>query len=213
MWDLPAALRAVGLTALALALGATIGAALFYARAHQFSFFTTYLSDMGNTPVWPQVLFNSLNLMVIPVRLMFLLLLLALLVQGGAGRGFVAAMLAVAAVMVVTGAAMFAVPFGVDRAVHLGAARIYFFGLVVMQALLAAQEWRQRWPWVLPASSLAVLVLSLVFVTLLSLVGKLEGVTRDTPVIWEWLLYLASMVWLALHAVVLGRRRPWRLYR
>jgi hypothetical protein len=60
----------------------------------------------------------------------------------------------------------------------------------------------------LAATSLAVLVLSLVFVTLHSLVGKLEGVTRDTPVIWEWLLYLASMVWLALHAVVLGRRRP-----
>ena len=55
----PASLRVVGLTGVALGLATVGSSALVYSRGHEFSLFTTYLSDIGNTPGWPQVVFNS----------------------------------------------------------------------------------------------------------------------------------------------------------
>ena len=46
----------------------------------------------------------------------------------------------------------------------------------------------------------------LIFAVLLALVGQVEGITRNTPVIWEWLAFASLMVWLIVHSTILGRR-------
>lgn len=198
-------LRVVGLVGVVLALVTVGGAALLYSQQHELSFFSTYLSDMGNTPVWPQAVFNAGMLIGIPVRFLFLVLLLTLLARAGASRGSTTAILVLAGVMAVASTGMYAVPFSVNRAIHLSAALAYFFGVVVLQTLIAIQEWRYLMARVLPISTVLVLVLSLIFVTLLASVGRMEGVTRDTPVIWEWLLFFAWICWLVIHSIVLGR--------
>jgi 4-amino-4-deoxy-L-arabinose transferase-like glycosyltransferase len=86
-------------------------------------------------------------------------------------------------------------------------ALVYFFGVVILQSLIGAQEWRCRLPAVLPISSLAVVAIYLIFAVLLSLVGKVEGITRNTPVIWEWLAFCSLMFWLIAHTTVLGNVR------
>ena len=200
-------LRVLGWASVILFLATVGGAALAYIRDNRFSFFSTYLSDMGNTPVWPQAVFNAGMLIGIPARLLFLVLLVTLLTRAGAGRGLAIASLAAAAVLAVTSIGMYAVPFSVSRAIHLSSALVYFFGIVVVQILIAIQEWRCRMPPVLPFSCVLVLALSLVFATLLAAAGRMEGVTRETPVIWEWMLFFATVFWWTVHTIVLGRQR------
>ena len=59
----------------------------------------------------------------------------------------------------------------------------------------------------LPVSTAAVVVIYLVFATLRALVGKVETITRSTPVIREWLAFVAIMVWLSAHSILLGGGR------
>jgi len=197
--------RIVGLIGVVLSLVTVGGAALLYGLQHEFSFVSTYLSDMGNTPVWPQAVFNAGMLIGIPVRYLFLVLLVTLLARAGASPRSAIAILVLAGVMAIASTGMYAVPFSVNRAIHLNSALVYFFGVVALQALIAIQEWRYLTSRVLPASTVLVLVLSLIFVILLASVGRIEGVTRDTPVIWEWLVYFAWLSWLVIHTIVLGR--------
>lgn len=198
-------LRTVGLIGVVLSLVTVGGAALLYGQQHEFSFVSTYLSDMGNTPVWPQAVFNAGMLIGIPVRFLFLVLLLTLLARAGASRSATIAILVLAGVMAVASTGMYAVPFSVNRAIHLNAALVYFFGVVALQTLIAVLEWRYLMARLLAFSTVLVLVLSLIFTILLTLVGRMEGVTRDTPVIWEWMVYFAWLLWLVIHTVVLGR--------
>jgi putative exporter of polyketide antibiotics len=85
---------------------------------------------------------------------------------------------------------------------------LYFFGTVFLQSAIAVQEWKLRLPRLLPMTSIAVVAVYLVFATLLAMVGKVESIDRATPVIWEWLAFVALMVWLASHTTLLGSRRP-----
>jgi len=45
-----------------------------------------------------------------------------------------------------------------------------------------------------------------VFAFLFASIGKIEGITRSTPVIWEWLAFVSLMFWLISHSAVLGRK-------
>lgn len=99
---------------------------------------------------------------------------------------------------------MSAVPHSLSLALHRMSALLYFFGVVILQTVIAAQEFRRKLAVILPLSSLAVVVMYLIFAVLLSLVGKVEGVSRSTPVIWEWLAFCSLMVWLLVHSFFLG---------
>jgi hypothetical protein len=162
---------------------------------------------MGNTPVWPQVIFNAGMLLSAPLRYVFLVFLLALLVHRGAAESVRRAALIIGAIVVVGSVGTAAIPFSLNLRLHKLSALIYFFATVVLQSLIAVQEWRCRLPKILPVSTLALIVIYLVFATLLSMVGKVSGVTRSTPVIWEWLGFAAMMVWLIAHSLVLGNGR------
>ncbi len=201
------ALRAVGFTGVALGFATVAGAALLYVSGHEFSLFTTYLSDIGNTPGWPQVVFNNGMLLSAPVRYVFLVLLVAQLVHRGASVAFRRVALTMGALVVAGSIGMAAIPFSLHLVAHKASALVYFLGVVVLQSLIAVEEWRCRLPRLLPASTLAVVVIYLVFATLLALVGKMATITRSTPVIWEWLAFVAIMVWLVAHSILLGDGR------
>lgn len=205
VWRVPVALRIVGLVLVGLSVTTVTLSALLYAQHEPFSFFSTYLSDMGNTSGWPQAAFNSGMLLGAPLRFVFLALLVSEWLHLGASPAFARAALLLGALLFFANVGMFAVPFGLSRSVHMTSALVAFFGTVALFVMIAAQEWRLRLPSVLPASSCAVAAASLVFATLLAMVGRLAGVTRETPVIWEWLVFCAFLFWSTSHLLVLGR--------
>lgn len=201
----PRSLRIVGITGAAVGIGTVVLSSLLYVRGHEFSIFTTYLSDIGNTPVWPQVVFNSGMLLVAPLRYLFLILLVLHLTTVGAGRSFAVLALLVGAVVVVGSVGMAAIPPSLNVALHKKSALLYFFGVVILQSLIGGQELRGRVPKILTISSFAVVAVYLIFAVLLTLIGRFEGFTRSTPVIWEWLAFCSLMFWLIAHSIVFGR--------
>ncbi len=204
-WRVRIALRALGCALVALSLVTVGSTTRFYAAIRPFSLLSTYLSDMGNTPVWPQVIFNAGNLVGAPLRLVFLLLLVDQLVHLGAGQRFARTTKAAGAVLFAASVGMFAFPFGLDRSLHMGSAFVAFLGTVGVFTLFAVEEWKLGLPRVLPLASLAVALTSLVFVTLLMLVSRVPGVARETPVPWEWLTFALMLAWTLSHSLVLGR--------
>ena len=70
---------------------------------------------------------------------------------------------------------------------------MYFWGVVLLQAIVGAREWSlPKCPNELAVASFAVAAVFLVFGGLLSMVqaGHLD---RRAPVIWEWLAYASSV--------------------
>jgi hypothetical protein len=149
-------------------------------------------------------------LIISPVRYLFLVLLVLRLAHLGAGRAFSASALTVGALVVIGSIGMSAVPHSLSLALHKVSALLYFLGVVILQTLIAAQEFRCKLAVILPLSSLSVVAVYLTFAVLLSLVGKVEGISRNTPVIWEWLAFCLLMVWLIVHSVFLGEVRTTR---
>lgn len=201
------ALKIVGMTGAALGVGTLLLSIVLYIQNHEFSIFATYLSDIGNTPGWPQTVFNSGMLIIAPVRYLFLILLVLKLRHLGAGRGFSLPALTLGALVVIGAIGMSAIPYSLSLALHKMSALLYFFGVVVLQTLIGVQEWRRRLSPLLPFSSFAVVAVYLIFAVLLTMVGKVEGITRNTPVIWEWLASLSLIFWLVVHSIMLGTNR------
>jgi len=200
-------LRIVGIIGVLLGVGTVLWSTILYIQDHEFSVYTTYLSDVGATPGWPQVIFNSGMLVISPVRYLFLVLLVLRLAHLGAGRAFSISALTVGLLVVIGSIGLSAVPHSLSLKVHKMSAFLYFFGVVILQTLIAGQEFRRRLALVLPLSSLAVVAVYLIFAVLLSMIGKIEGITRNTPVIWEWLAFCSLMVWLIVHSVFLVEAR------
>jgi hypothetical membrane protein len=181
-------------------------ATLAYLPDHpDFSLFTTYLSDIGDAPGWPQVLFNSGTLISAPIRYLVLVLLVLRLSQLGAGSVFAGLVLVVGALATFGTILMTAVPFSTAPAVHKSGIPLYFFGVVVLQTVIGAREWTlDSVPRVLPWICFGVVAVFLVFATLMVLHGR-GVVGRSAPVPWEWLCFVASIVWLLAHSVLLGK--------
>lgn len=201
------ALRIVGIIGVFLGIATVLCSMLLYIQEYEFSVFETYLSDIGNKPGWPQAVFNSGMLISSPVRYLFLVLLVIQLAHLGASRAFTTAALIIGGLVVVGSIGISAIPYSLNPALHKMFALLYFFGVVVLQTLIAAQEGRRKLPLMLPVSSMAVVAVYLIFAVLLSLVGKVDGITRNTPIIWEWLAFCSLMFWLAVHTVLLGNVR------
>ena len=175
-------------------------------RQFRLSIFTTYLSDIGDTQGWPQVTFNTGMLIIAPIRYLFLILLIFRLRDLGAGRLFGVLALGIGTLVVIGSIGISAIPYSLHLALHKSSALLYFFGVVILQTAIGIQELRRRLPLVLPVSSLAVVGIYFVFAFLFASIGKIEGITRDTPVIWEWLAFGSLMFWLLAHSIVLGHK-------
>jgi hypothetical protein len=206
----PAALRLVGIISVVWALLTVLTTTVSYLPDHpDFSMFTTYLSDMsdsGITPGWPPILFNTGTLIAAPMRYLFIALLVLRLTQIGAGRAFSITVLVVGIVSTMGTVLMTAVPFSFAQPIHMLGIAMYFLGVVVLQTVIGIKEWSLKGiVKLLPGLSFLVVIVFFVFAALMMLYEK-GAVGRNTPVIWEWLAFFSSVIWLFAHTCLLGKK-------
>jgi hypothetical protein len=160
---------------------------------------------MGDTAGWPQILWNSGTLIAAPIRYLVIVLLVLRLGALGAGRAFAASALVIGAVSTSGTVLMTAVPFSAAPVIHMSGIPLYFFGVVILQTLIGVREWSLRGvPKVLPLLCFSLVLVFFVFAALFVLFRR-GAVDRDTPVIWEWLAFFTSVVWVFAQSLLLGR--------
>ena len=203
----PKALRLTGSTCLVLAVLTVLTSVMAYIPGNpDFSLFRTYLSDIGDTAGWPQVLFNSGTILAAPLRYLVIVLLVLRLRSYTEGRKtFEAAVLTVGAFSTLGTVFMTAVPFSVGPAVHKSGIVLYFLGVVFLQSIIG---WKETSIKTLPRSlsrwSFGVVASYLLFFALVVLY-ETGNIGRNTPVFFEWMCFFTSMGWLATHVYFLGR--------
>jgi len=203
---LPSALKLVGIIAGVWAILVVITSTLSYLSGHpDFSIFTTYLSEIGATAGWPQILFNSGTLIAAPMRYLVIVLLILRMGQLGAGRAFIIVALAIGLLSTVGTVIMTAVPFNVSLTIHKMGIPLYFLGVVVLQTLIGVREWSIKdIPKILPWLCFLLVIVYFVFAVLVMLHER-GMVSRNTPVIWEWLAFFLSVVWVFAQSILLGK--------
>ena len=203
----PKAFRFTSSLGLLLGVLTVLIASLAYAIVQPgFSIFNTYLSDIGDTPGWPQIVFNSGTLLAVPLRYA-VLILVVLRLRGFRERNgtFEAIFLTLGALTTFGTVLMTAVPFSVAPAVHKSGIGLYFLGVVFLQTMLGVRQLSMKGlPRVLPALSFSIVASYLIFFILLILYES-GIVGRTTPVFWEWMCFFTSMLWLLGHGIVLGK--------
>jgi hypothetical membrane protein len=201
------AIRLTGTFTFFLAILTVLTSVLAYIPGNpDFSIFSTYLSDIGDTPGWPQVLFNSGTILAAPLRyLVILLLVLRLRTYMGKSKSFEVAILTIGAISTLGTVFMTAVPFSVGPAIHKSGIGLYFLGVVFLQSLVGIKELSiKELPRSLPIWSFAIVTSYLVFFVLIILY-ETGNVGRNTPVFWEWMCFFTSMGWLLGHTMILGK--------
>jgi len=203
--SVPVSLKIVGIFGATFGLIGTLLATLAYLPAHpDFSMFTTFLSDIGDTPGWPQVLFNSTTLIAAPIRYLIIILVVLRLSQLGAGRGFVSTILILGAMSTIGTILMTAVPFSVGPTIHKVGIPLYFFGLVIWQTIAGIKEWSLKVPRMLPILSFLVVIAFLVFFILVMLY-EAKVIGRAAAPIWQWMGFFISIIWAYAHSILLGK--------
>jgi len=199
--------RFTGIISLLLGILTVLTASLAYAPAHlDFSIFNTYLSEIGDTPGWPQILFNSGTLLAAPLRYaIIILVVLRLRSMSERKRAFEVVFLTIGLFSTLGTVVMTAVPFSVAPAIHKSGIGLYFLGVVFLQSMLGVKELKiKSLPRALPALSFSIVASFLVFFALIMLyeTGNLD---HNTPVFWEWMCFFTSMIWLVGHSITLGK--------
>lgn len=204
--SIPRSLKAVGLTAGTIGVLEIILATLAYAAVKPgFDLFATYLSDIGATPVWPQIFFNAGMLIIAPLRYIMLVLLVFRLYQLGAGRGFGAAVLTLGAFTTLGTILMTAVPYTVDASIHKLGMPLFFFGVVILQSVVGVRQWQiKAVPRSLPVFCFVVVAIYLIFFTL-EMLYEAGAVSRNAPVPWEWLCGISLIAWVFAQSILLGK--------
>ena len=203
--SIPGALKLVGIITGIWGILVVLSATIAYLPEHpDFSLFNTYLSDIGDTFGWPQIFFNSGTLIAAPMRYIVIVLIVLRLTQMGAGRTFAVSALIIGFVSSCGTVFMTATPFSVSSSIHKLGIPLYFFGIVFLQTLIFIKEWSLKHvPKVLPILSLFMVVVYFVFATLVMLNAK-GVVSRSTPVIWEWLCFIISIIWVFAQSILLA---------
>jgi hypothetical membrane protein len=181
-------------------------ATLAYIPGHpEFTPFNTFLSDIGDTPGWPQALFNSGMLIAAPLRYLVLVLFTMRMWQLGTTRRFGIAVLTIGFIATFGTVAMTAVPFSTAPMVHKAGIGLYFLGVVFLQSIIFFKEWSiTDLPRVLPLTSISLVAIFLFFFAAF-LLYEFEVLGRTMAVITEWFCALTSLVWVFVHGLVLGR--------
>jgi hypothetical membrane protein len=197
----------LGLSSAVLTVAFTAASIAAYVPDHpELSFVRTYLSDLGATPGWPGILFNTGMLLVAPLRVILVVLLAMRLLELGVSRGLALTTVVIGVVASVGVILMTAVPYSVSQGPHELGILLFFAGTVVVQPILAVIEWRLRaLPRLLPVTCMLMVATYVVFAVLLGLY-EAGTLPREVPVLPEWLCFVASLVWLVAHARLLGGR-------
>ena len=138
--SIPRSLKIVGLVAGCIGvLGIVLSTVAYAAVKPGFNLFVTYLSDIGATPVWPKIFFNTGMLIVSPLRYVVLVLLVTLLNRFGAGRTFGTTVLILGIFTTLGTIIMSAVPYTVDENIHKLGIPLFFFGVVFLQLVVGVR--------------------------------------------------------------------------
>ena len=203
------ALRLTGTFAFILAVVSVLTSILVYLPIDpDFSIFTTYLSDIGSTPGWPQIIFNSGTILAAPVRYaVIILLVLRLRSLSYSKKPFEVAVLTTGAISTIGTVVMTAVPFNVSLAIHKSGIGLYFLGVVFLQTLIGVKEAKlKRLPRLLPVLSFTV-VASFILFLILFILYQMGNVGSTAPVFWEWMCFFTSLGWLVGHSIILGQEK------
>ena len=205
--DIPHALKLVGIIAGIWGILVVLIATLVYLPGHtDFSIFRTYLSDIGATAGWPQIIFNSGTLISAPIRYLVIVLLILRLGQLGAGHTFIVLALIVGFISTAGTVIMTAVPHNVSISIHKMGIPLYFFGVVFLQTMIGIKEASLKSvPKVLPLLCFLLVFIYFIFAILVSLHGR-GMVSRNAPVIWEWLAFFSSIIWVFFQSILLGKK-------
>ena len=207
--SIPRALRVLCLTAGTLAILTTILAVAAFLPEHpDFSPFKNFLSDIGDTPGWPQIYWNSGTLITASIRYLILVLLTLRLAQLGTGRAFGTTVLIIGAFSTFGTVLMTAIPYSVAPAIHKAGIPMYFFGVVPLQIVIGLREWRlKEIPRLLPVICFLLAGSYLVFFVLMILYEQqvVSRTTAITPMIWQWIGFSLSLIWVFAHGLILGR--------
>jgi hypothetical membrane protein len=199
--------RLIGSFTFILAILTVLTSVLAFLPANpDFSIFTTYLSDIGDTPGWPQILFNSGTILAAPLRYI-IIVLLVLRLRGFSEnkKSFEVAVLTIGAISTIGTVFMTAVPFSVGPAIHKSGIGLYFLGVVFLQSIVGLKEASiKELPRSLPALSFSIVASYLLFFVLFILY-ETGNIGRNTPVFWEWMCFFTSMGWLLGHTIILGK--------
>lgn len=203
--SLPRFLKFVGITAGTVGLCVVLLASLAYALQHpDFSLFKTFLSTIGDTPGWPQVIFNSGTLIVVPLRYLVIILFALRLYHLGAGRTFMVSVLVIGFLSTLGTYLMTAVPFSLAPAVHKTGIGFYFLGIVILQSVVFIKQWSMkginRW---LPIISMVVVLTFISFFTLLMLYER-GIIGPSAAVFFEWLCFTTSIIWVFAQSILLS---------
>lgn len=195
------------LTGLVVGLLTVIGSTIAYISSYSdFSFLKTFLSTIGDTEGWPQVIFNSGMLVSAPIRYLILILLVYRLYQFGTGKSFAKAVLILGLIATIGTIGMSAIPFSLNEWLHKASIGFYFLGVVVMQTVIGIREWKiKSLPRSLAVSSLLVVANFVIFFALLMFYES-GNMDRGPAVITEWFSFLSLMYWLVMHVLVLGKK-------
>ena len=207
------AFRLIGTFTFILAILTVLTSVLAYLPVNpDFSIFTTYLSDIGDTPGWPQVLFNSGTILAAPLRyVVIVLLVLRLRSFRDNKKSFEVAVLTIGAISTIGTVFMTAVPFSVGPAIHKSGIGLYFLGVVFLQSIVGKKEASiKELPRSLSAWSFSI-VASYILFFVLFILYETGNVGRTTPVFWEWMCFFTSMGWLVGHTIILGKENINRL--
>ena len=204
--NLAGCLKWLGITSGTIGILGIVLPAISYAPSHPgFLPFTTYLSDMGATPIWPQVLFNTAMLINTPLRYLFLVLLILYLEQINAAKRSGGAMLIAGAISAAGTVIMTAVPYSLIPQIHEAGIPLFFLGIVILQSLLGASEYKAKaLPRVLPGLCFVVVAVYLVFFVLVMLY-EMGMIDRAAPIFPEWLCAMSLLVWVFAHSLILGK--------
>lgn len=201
------AFRFTGIISLLLGTLTVLTASLAYAPGNpDFSIFNTYLSEIGDTFGWPQILFNSGTLLAAPLRYAIIILVVLRLRSIDEGKkAFDVIFLTLGAFSTLGTVVMTAVPFSVAPAIHKSGIGLYFLGVVFLQSMLGVRELKiKKLPRILPALSFSIVASFLVFFVLI-MAYETGNLDHNTPVFWEWMCFFTSMIWLAGHSIIMGK--------
>jgi hypothetical protein len=201
------AFRIIGNVSLLLGILTVLSASLAYAPNHPgFSIFNTYLSEISDTPGFPQILFNTGTILAAPLRFAIVVLFL-LRVRSFLDKqlGFESTLLSLGFISTLGTVLMTAVPFSVAPAVHKSGIGLYFLGVVFLQSMIGIKELKiKNLSRILPALSFSIVACYLIFFVLFMLY-ETGNVGHNTPVFWEWMCFFSSMTWLLGHSILLGK--------
>jgi hypothetical protein len=123
----------------------------------------------------------------------------------GAGRSFFISILTIGLISTIGTVIMTAVPYSISVPIHKMGIPLYFFGVVILQSLIGIKELSlNKVPKVLAWLSFLVVIIFFIFATLAMLQGK-GLVDRNMPVIWEWLAFFVSIIWVFAQSILLSR--------